>query len=206
MTGGDDRNLEGISTMNLARAIAWLFVALVLSWTPAASFAQSVENSAPAASVPVDVDYRLGPGDKVRVIVFGEESLTGEFFVSGAGAIALPLIGEIGVLNKTVGEVQTAIRNALKDGYLNDPRVSLEVLTYRPFYILGEVNKPGTYPYTSGLTVLSAVATAQGFTYRANTRRAFIKRAKEAKEAEVLLNNDVLVQPGDTIRIAERFF
>lgn len=201
--------------MSLGRRLARLFATLVLclsTITPAAYAADPpppppvTSPSAPPPAVAADLDYRLGPGDKVRVIVFGEASLTGEFFVSGSGAISLPLIGDVSVLNQTAGQVQVAIQNALKDGYLRDPRVSLEVLTYRPFYILGEVNRPGTYPYTSGLTVLSAVATAQGFTYRANTRRAFIKRARETREVEVQLNSDVVVQPGDTIRIGERFF
>ncbi len=82
----------------------------------------------------------------------------------------------------------------------------MEVLNYRPFYILGEVNKPGEYPYTNGLTVMNAVATAEGFTYRANTKRVFIKRADTSEEQEYPLNSTTPVAPGDTIRVAERFF
>ncbi len=199
--------------MSLGRRAARLIATLALCFSVLAPAAQAAEPVPPATvpavappAAPADLDYRLGPGDKVRVIVFGEASLTGEFFVSGSGAISLPLVGDVAVLNQTASQAQVAIQNALKDGYLRDPRVSLEVLTYRPFYILGEVNRPGTYPYTSGLTVMSAVATAQGFTYRANTRRAFIKKAKESREAEVQLTSDVVVQPGDTIRIGERYF
>lgn len=150
--------------------------------------------------------YRLGPGDKVRIQTFGENSLTGEFNVSGGGTVSLPLIGDIRAQGLTTGELQVAIENALKNGFLTDPQVSVEVLNYRPFYILGEVTKPGEYPYTNGLTVLNAVATANGFTYRADTHRVFIKRANETAEHEVDLTTTTPVEPGDTIRIKERFF
>lgn len=150
--------------------------------------------------------YRLGSGDKVRVITFGEESLSGEFFVGSTGAVSLPLVGEVEAAGLTLPEFQSKLETALKNGYLREPRVSVEVLNYRPFYILGEVEKPGTYPYTSGLTVTNAVATAEGFTYRANQRRVFIKREGETTEREYPLTGDLPVAPGDTIRIAERFF
>jgi polysaccharide export outer membrane protein len=151
-------------------------------------------------------DYRLGAGDKIRVITFGEEALTGEFFVGGSGKVSLPLIGEVQAAGLSIPEFQKGVENALKDGYLKEPRVSVEVLNYRPFYILGEVNKPGEYPYTNGLTVHKAVATAEGFTYRANTKKVFIKRANSDKEVEAPLTEITVVAPGDTIRIAERFF
>lgn len=151
-------------------------------------------------------DYRLGAGDKLRIIVFGEDSLTGEFFVSGAGKIAFPLIGDIDVLGKTIPEIQTTIEDKLRDGYLKEPKVSAEVLNYRPFYILGEVMKPGEYPYTNGLTVLNAVATASGFTYRADKRKVFIRRAATKEEMSEQLTPTTPVEPGDTIRIGERLF
>jgi polysaccharide export outer membrane protein len=94
----------------------------------------------------------------------------------------------------------------LADGFLKEPRVAIEVLTYRPFFILGEVNKPGEYPYSSGLTVMNAVATAQGFTYRAQKGQVFLKRGDAKEEISVKLTPDLLVQPGDTIRVGERYF
>jgi polysaccharide export outer membrane protein len=105
-----------------------------------------------------------------------------------------------------VNQLQAEIEGKLRPDYLKDPHVSIEVLNYRPFYILGEVMKPGEYPYTNGLTVLNAVATANGFTYRADTRKVYIKRASEPGELEYKLNAVTTVQPGDTIRIGERFF
>lgn len=151
-------------------------------------------------------EYRLGPADKVRVNVFGEEALTGEFLVGGSGRISLPLIGEIQAEGLTISELQENIAAALREGYINEPRVNAEVLNYRPFYILGEVNTPGEYPYTNNLTVLNAVATAGGFTYRADTRRVYIKRADGVGEVAFPLTTATQVAPGDTIRIGERFF
>lgn len=151
-------------------------------------------------------DYRLGAGDKVRVNVFGEQALTGEFQVSGAGMISLPLIGDIQAAGLTVAEFQRSVEEGLKQGYLLDPKVSAEVLTYRPFFVLGEVGSPGTYPYSTGLTVLNAVATAGGFTYRADTKRVYIRRAGGGDEEVYRLTTGTMVAPGDTIRIGERFF
>ena len=151
-------------------------------------------------------EYRLGSNDKIRIITFGEESLSGEFQVSSAGKISLPLVGEISAAGLSVPEFQAKVEAALRNGYLKEPRVSVEVLSYRPFYILGEVNKPGEYPFSNGLTVMRAVATASGFTYRANTKKVFIKRADASIEQELPLNSSTPVSPGDTVRVVERFF
>lgn len=160
-----------------------------------------------ARSTTAELDYRLGAGDKVRIIVFGESDLTGEFDVPGGmGTISFPLIGNVQAGGLTVGQLQAELEVKLRDGYLRDPHVSIEILNYRPFYILGEVTKPGEYPYTSRLTVLNAVATANGFTYRADTRHVFIKHVNELGEHEYPLTSATSVSPGDTIRIRERFF
>lgn len=150
--------------------------------------------------------YKLGHGDKVRIIVFNEPTLSGEFAVSDNGSLSLPLIGDVPADGRSARDVVTDIQQKLADGYLREPRVSLDILSYRPFYILGEVSKPGEYPYVTGLTVMNAVATAEGFTYRANKRKVFIKRAGETDEQFVQLTPSLQVQPGDTIRIGERYF
>jgi protein involved in polysaccharide export with SLBB domain len=154
----------------------------------------------------VDIQYVLGAGDKLRINVFGEDSLSGQFQIPGEGMIAFPLVGDVKASGLTVDQLQKEIEAKLRDGYLKDPHVSIEVLNYRPFYILGEVMKPGEYPYSNGLTVLNAVATANGFTYRADTRRVYIKRASDPKEVQYPLRTTTPVEPGDTIRIGERFF
>lgn len=151
-------------------------------------------------------EYRLGTGDQVRVIVYNEESLSGEFVVDGSGRVSLPLIGQIDAGGLSLTEFEDSVELRLSDGYLNDPRVNVEVLNFRPFYILGEVEEAGEYPYTDGLTVMNAVATAGGFTYRANTRVVYIKRDGTDHEVAVSLTPGTPVHPGDTIRIAERYF
>lgn len=176
-----------------------LFAGAALAQSPATPGANAIGSAS-------DFEYHLGSGDKVRIIVFGEESLTGEFFLSSAGTVSFPLIGDVPAAGLTIPELQKAIETKLADGYLKEPKVSAEVLNYRPFYILGEVMKPGEYPYTSGLTVLNAVATAEGFTYRADTHKVYIKRATSLGEHEVPLTTATPVEPGDTIRIGERFF
>ena len=153
-----------------------------------------------------DAGYVLGSGDKIRVITFGEDSLTGEFFVGSQGQVSLPLIGDIKAGGLTIAQFTAEVTKALANGFLKEPRVSVEVLDYRPFYILGEVNKPGEYPYINGLTVMNAVATAGGFTYRANTRTVFIKGGGGLAEKKIHLLSNTPVHPGDTIRIGERFF
>ncbi len=174
--------------------------------TPQAQAAPAAPTSTPTIATANDTDYRLGSGDKVRVTVYGEPDLSGEFFVTGSGLVSLPLVGEVKAAGLKVGEFQEAVQRALSDGYLKEPRVSAEVLGFRPFYILGEVTKPGTYPYTSGLTVLNAVATAGGYTYRADKKQVFIKRDGATTEVKTVLSPSTTVAPGDTIRIGERFF
>ena len=186
--------------------LAGLLLAGVLAGCAQGTMASGTADETVEAAARVIEDYRLGASDKVRVTVFGEEALTGEFIVGANGKLSLPLIGETQAAGMTIGQFQTEIANALSQGFLNEPRVSVEVLNYRPFYILGEVNQPGTYPYTNNLTVLNAVATAGGFTYRANINRVFIKRGDGDGEIEYPLTTATRVAPGDTIRIGERLF
>ena len=109
-------------------------------------------------------------------------------------------------VNRTTTDIRQEIERRLSDGYLRSPQVSIDVLQFRPFYILGEVNKPGDYPYSAGLTVLKAVATANGFTYRADQKHVFLKHPGDTAERKYTVTSDIPLQPGDTIRIAERYF
>ncbi len=158
-----------------------------------------------ATNLPI-YNYVLSGGDRVRVVVFGDPALGGEFTIAGSGLIALPLIGEVDVRGLTSTQLQDRIVARLADGYLKDPRVAVEILTTRPFYILGEVNKPGQYPFANGLTVLGAVAQAGGYTYRAKTKQVFIKHVGQDAEVAETVTATTLVAPGDTIRIKERWF
>ncbi|MBO9557450.1 MAG: polysaccharide export protein [Caulobacter sp.] len=192
----------------IANSALALFVSILVSM-PTLAMAQATTPGAAPSSAVIDAsvaDYKLGSGDKVRLTVYGEPSLSGEFFVSSSGMTSLPLIGDVKAAGLTVREFQDAVQKALSDGYLRDPRVAAEVLNFRPFYILGEVMKPGTYPYTSGLTVLNAVATAGGYTYRAEKKTVYIKHDGQTSETKMPLEPSTTVAPGDTIRIGERFF
>jgi polysaccharide export outer membrane protein len=152
-------------------------------------------------------DYRLGPGDKVRVTVFNEDKLSGEFVVANNGDIAVPLIGDVKAGGLTPVAFQAAVQDKLSaSGMVREPKVSADVVAYRPFYILGEVSKPGQYPYAIGLTVTKAVATAGGFTYRANDREVFITKEGASQEVPLNLTAASWIGPGDTIRVAERHF
>lgn len=140
------------------------------------------------------------------MIVFGEEDLSGEFEVDASGSVSLPLIGEVQADDLTIRQLEGAITEKLLDGYLKKPRVNIEVLNYRPFFILGEVRAPGSYPYVSRMTVLTAVALAGGYTYRARKNRILITRANDPKNGEQTVTEEAVVLPGDIIRVPERFF
>ena len=149
--------------------------------------------------------YNLGSGDKVRITVFGHTDLSGEFLVDDTGIISMPLIGSVKSGGLTIRELEKTIIAKLKDGYLVNPSVNVEVVKFRPFYIIGEVARPGSYPYISGMTVFNAVALAGGFTSRAKKSEVLISRGG-GKAKEVKLKSETFVMPGDIIEIPERFF
>ncbi|WP_207478452.1 polysaccharide biosynthesis/export family protein [Arenibaculum pallidiluteum] len=149
-------------------------------------------------------EYRLGPGDQVRVTVFGQEQLSGDFAVDGSGNLAMPLIGEVKAANASVRGLEQAIATKLADGYVRDPKVSVEVRTFRPFYIMGEVNRPGQYNYANGMTAAQAVALAGGYTYRGRQDYVLITRAGDKTEYRAPPSATIL--PDDVVRVPERYF
>lgn len=188
--------------MNIARIILCLSTAAVVLGGCAAT-----PPPLPMATTTGLSAYKLGPGDRLRITVFGETTLTGEYQVTDDGSVAFPLVGNIPAGQGSLVALRDAIQARLAAGYVKDPRVSVEVLTYRPYYILGEVNKPGQYPFVVGLRLDQAIAAAGGFTYRANSRRVFLRRADDTTERTVeLRGRSVTVLPGDTLRVGERYF
>ncbi len=181
-----------------------LLIGTVLGFVSGCASGAIEEGEAGPANVSL-TEYRLGPGDRLRINVFGEPNLTGEFVIAPNGEIAYPLVGQFAAQDKTLAEFTDGLRVALQR-YVLQPNISVEILNYRPFYILGEVGTPGTYPFTAGLTVMNAVATAGGFSYRADTRRVFIKHMNDLGEREYRLTSTTPVLPGDTVRIPERRF
>ena len=151
--------------------------------------------------------YKLGPNDRTRIIVFGQPNLTGEYVLDGNGTLAFPLIGSVPANGTTTSQLQQAIAAKLDPDYIRNPSVSVEVLTRRPFFVIGEVQKPGNYPYQTDMTVLNAVAIAGGFTYRARTTQFNLKRLdSEGRMVRVVAKPETLVRPGDTVEVRERYF
>ena len=178
----------------------------------AAAFAILLAGCASSANLPTlsltpeQVTYRLGVGDQLKITVYGEERLTGEFPVNGQGNVAFPLLGEVSAAGRTLQEFEKEISAGLADGFVNNPNVTVEVANYRPYYILGEVGKPGEYQLPEGLPLWSADARAGGFTFRANKKRIYIRHKSGGDEVAYRLEGSTPVQPGDTIRVSERLF
>ncbi len=151
--------------------------------------------------------YRLGGGDQIRVIVYGEDQITGEYRVDDQGRIALPLLGGVVATNLTPQQLETQITADLRSRHLlRDPSVSVEVVAYRPIFVLGEVAKPGQYPYQPGMTMLTSVAVAGGFTYRAVEDYASVVRTTNNVAQEGTVTPLSFIAPGDVVRVYERHF
>ena len=168
----------------------------------------SAATAAASAQATTPSEYVLASGDRVRVTVYGEDRLSGEFAVTTTGQISFPLIGNLTVAGLTLADTQKLIHDHLADGYLKDPRVTAEFTTYRPYYVLGEIARPGQFPYVDGLTLRQAIAAAGGFTYRAKRGQIYVMAPGAAQEVAIDLTKEPnrLVKPGETIRIGERFF
>ena len=150
--------------------------------------------------------YTLAAGDRLRIIVFGQDNLSNIYAVDGAGKVAMPLIGTVPVGGQTTAQAARAIEAKLAAGYVREPHVTVEIDAYRPFYILGEVTTSGQYPYVSGMTVETAVAIAAGFGPRAARDYAILTRGGPGGRVNGVVPMDYPVRPGDTIVIKERFF
>jgi len=148
----------------------------------------------------------LQAGDTLRVTVFGEEKLSGEFQIDPSGYVSLPLAGTVLAAGLTKIELEQSLTQKFKSKYLRDPKVTVDVASFRPIYVLGEVQKPGEYQYRSGLNVVSALAVAGGVTYRASKSRVLIQRSGEKELKEHDLDPAIPVMPGDVVRVPERYF
>jgi len=151
-------------------------------------------------------DYVLGPGDKIRLTVFGEDDLSREYAVDGSGFVRLPLIGQVHAAGLTAGQLESAVGGAYAHGYLKQPRVSVEVTTYRPFYIIGAVGRPGEYPYVNNMTALNAVALAGGFTDKAIQSTLYVRHEGQTTEQAVRADQLTRIMPGDVVRVKTSLF
>jgi polysaccharide export outer membrane protein len=181
---------------------ACLLAALVAGGAMLVPLASTVTFASPGP----DTAYRLDAGDKLRVVVYGQEGLTNSYTVDAGGAIAMPLIGAVRARGLTLAQLSAAITARLKKGYLREPYVAVEVEAYRPFFILGEVAAPGQYPYVPNMSVEAAVAIAGGFTPRAQRGSVALTRNSAGASARYEVPLGTPLQPGDTIVVGERWF
>ena len=153
-------------------------------------------------------DYHLGSGDQLRITFFGKhvEDLSGEYEVDGAGLVPMPLVGNLRLGGLTLAEAERTIKAAYQPDYVLNPRISMQVLNYRPFYIMGQVNSPGSYSYVNGITVLEAIVIAGGFTKRAKESRMTIIRGTDSAREKQDATPDTVVLPGDVIEVPQRYF
>lgn len=162
----------------------------------------------PAAPMPVryDASYRLDAGDRLRVMVYGQEGLTNTYAIDAGGSITMPLIGSVPARGRTPAGLAAEISAKLRNGFIREPSVAVEVEAYRPFFILGEVAAPGQYPYVPNMTVESAVAIAGGFSPRALRDRVTLTHTDASGSARVVVPLGTAISPGDTVLVGERWF
>jgi len=160
----------------------------------------------PAAAVDFEAPYALDTGDRLRVMVFGQDGLSNSYAVDAAGKITMPLIGAVRARGLTTGQLSDSVATRLRQGYIREPHVAVEVEAYRPFFILGEVTTPGQFPYVPDMTVETAVAVAGGFTPRARRTRVELHRQIDGQPMQGVVPVGYPVRPGDTIVVAERWF
>ena len=168
--------------------------------------AAPVAYAATAMPAAYDAAYRLDAGDKLRVVVYGQEGLTNTYAIDAGGAITMPLIGSVPARGRTPAELASAITARLRGGYIRDPSVAVEIEAYRPFFILGEVAAPGQYPYVPNMSVESAVAIAGGFSPRARRDYVTLTHTDASGSSRYLAPLGTPVRPGDTVFVGERWF
>src|SRR5665647_596082 len=153
-----------------------------------------------------DTAYKLDAGDKLRVVVYGQEGLTNSYAIDAGGSITMPLIGAVPARGRTPAGLAAAITAKLRNGYIRDPSVAVEIESYRPFFILGEVAAPGQYPYVPNMSVESAVAIAGGFSPRARRDVVTLTHSDSSGSMRVVVPLCTVVSPGDTVLVGERWF
>jgi polysaccharide export outer membrane protein len=183
----------------------WLALAFGLAVSGCSSIAQISDGEQQQILAEAQAP-RLQAGEKIRVNVYGEASLSGDYQIDPSGFVSVPLAGNIKAVGLTQNELAEALATSFRSRYLKNPKVTVSVAEFRPFYIIGEIEKPGSYPYTSGLNVLSAIAIAGGTTYRASKSTILIQHPGENALREYKIDASVPILPGDIIKVPQRYF
>ncbi len=187
----------------------FVFLILLISFDTGIQAQEAQDAGSNLSNAPVgtiDSTYKLGTGDRVRINVFNQPDLSGEYTLDSNGRFSMPLIGTVSAGGLTPVELEAVLVDRFKPDYLVNPRIFIQVGNYRPYYLMGEVATKGAFPYQPGLTYLEAIANAGGFTYRAKQDHVFVIRGEDPEQEEIKLSIDEEVQPGDIIRVAERLF
>jgi polysaccharide export outer membrane protein len=163
----------------------------------------SAQSVAPGTS---DTTYKLDSGDVVRISVFNQPDLSGDYMLDGDGRFSMPLVGSVEAAGLTPAELESRLVDLYRPDYLVNPRIFIQVMNYRPYYLVGEVQGTGAFPYQAGMTYLTAIANAGGFTYRAKRDHVMVIRADDPAQEEIRMDVEEKVQPGDIIRVEERLF
>jgi protein involved in polysaccharide export with SLBB domain len=169
--------------------------------------AQETANTPPTPSLGAnEAAYRLATGDRIRINIFNHDELSGEYQLDGEGRFSMPLIGVVEAEDLNSGELEVLLVQRFKPDFLVNPHIFIQLITYRPYYLIGEALGKGAFPYVAGMTYLTAIANAGGYTYRAKKDWVFVIRGDDPEQEELKLSVEEKVQPGDIIRIAERLF
>jgi len=197
------RRVDDIGMIRVLVCNTLFAVALLVSGCAGGSISEAEKQSLAAASTAAP---KLEPGDKIRVTVFGESQLSGDYQLDQSGQISLPLAGTVTAQGLTQSELEQALAKKFRSEYLKNPKVTVTIATLQPYYMMGEVSKPGEFPYRSGLNVLTALAVAGGPTYRASRSTIQIQRRGETSMRDYPISASVPVLPGDVIKVPERYF
>ena len=189
-----------------AKFLALLVVVSMLFWVPFSTMAQETSGELMPAPGSSDYSYKLDYGDRITINIFNQPDLSGEYTLDGDGRFSMPLIGTVDAAGMTPAELEAHLVDRYKPDYLVNPRVFIQVLNYRPYYLIGEVRGTGAFPYRAGLTYMQAIAIAGGFSYRAKQDHVFVIRGDDPEQNEIKLSVEERVKPGDIIRVAERLF
>ena len=190
------------------KGLTWLVLALFFAWVAACGGLLAQEGSESVESAPgaSDSTYTLAFGDRIQISVFNQDDLSGAYVLDGDGRFSMPLIGSVDAAGLSPSELEALLVSRFKPDYLVNPRVFVQVMNYRPYYLIGEVLGTGAFPYVAGMTYLTAIAISGGFTYRAKQDHVYVIRGDDPGQEEVKLDVNEKVQPGDIIRVDERMF